>query len=412
MAIYSLHMSSVNRGSGSNACATLSYITAERVHCDRTNQNFSYGRDERVLAVETCLPTHAPSEFVDNPEAIFNAVENIEKTDKACPAKKIVVAIPYEIKSLENQQELIREFCGQLTKMGYACTFAIHCDQKGNNPHAHILVANRRINENGEFEKVKCKKQYVLDDNGERIPIIDPDTGVQKVDGRNRKQWKRENVKVNPLTEKSTLLALRENWETLCNKRLDPSQHITAKSHEARGLITEPTIHEGYAAREIERRGGFSELCEINRQIVKYNRFVTALQVCEKQLSSLKSLLLKNKSKKKHHRHIDTGTRAYLQRQQAAVKKHTSPTPVTTPPTATQAVTPQPVAKTEPPKQVEPAQQPTAPPSPPQTQPPKKRVKPKRESPSEHIARMTQRAADHNASLNPQFNNQNHQRRH
>mgnify|MGYP003024837615 CR=1 FL=1 len=28
---------------------------------------------------------------------------------------------------------------------GYAATYAIHTDKAGNNPHAHILVANRRI---------------------------------------------------------------------------------------------------------------------------------------------------------------------------------------------------------------------------------------------------------------------------
>ena len=31
---------------------------------------------------------------------------------------------------------------------------------------------------------------YVLDENGERVPLIDKKTGQQKVDNRNRKQWK------------------------------------------------------------------------------------------------------------------------------------------------------------------------------------------------------------------------------
>ena len=34
------------------------------------------------------------------------------------------------------------------------------------------------------------KKIYDLDENGEKIPVIDKRTGQQKVDKRNRKQWK------------------------------------------------------------------------------------------------------------------------------------------------------------------------------------------------------------------------------
>ena len=38
------------------------------------------------------------------------------------------------------------------------------------------------------------KKVYVLDENGERVPLIDKRTGQQKVDNRNRKQWKCQTV--------------------------------------------------------------------------------------------------------------------------------------------------------------------------------------------------------------------------
>ncbi len=40
----------------------------------------------------------------------------------------------------------------------------------------------------------KQKKVYVLDENGERIPLIDKKTGQQKVDNRSRKQWKCQTV--------------------------------------------------------------------------------------------------------------------------------------------------------------------------------------------------------------------------
>lgn len=38
-----------------------------------------------------------------------------------------------------------------------------------------------------------------------------------------------------------------------------------------------PTIHEGYAAREMEKRGKLAERCEINREIAAANRDIKAI---------------------------------------------------------------------------------------------------------------------------------------
>ena len=312
MAIYSCNISNVSRGGGSNACATLSYIAGSKVHCDRTNQNFCYSRNERVMLVETLLPKNAPVEYKD-PAVLFNAIENYEKSENARTAKKIIVALPREFDSLEKQQDAMREFCSQLTIMGYACTYAIHHDNDNNNPHAHVLIANRPINSKGEFVECKQKMAYVLDDKGERIPLVDEETGKQKVDSRNRKQWKRQCVKSNPLDKKTTLQAIRDNWERVCNKRLEPTEHITAKSHADRGLDKEPTIHEGYAAREIERRGGVSDRCDLNRKIRANNTLLDQVNSKLEQLQSQLQTLLTIKPKPGY---IDIRTRCYLRRKQ------------------------------------------------------------------------------------------------
>ena len=47
------------------------------------------------------------------------------------------------------------------------------------------------IMEEGEWG-ARSKKVFDHDENGERIPVIDKKTGQQKVDRRNRKQWKAE----------------------------------------------------------------------------------------------------------------------------------------------------------------------------------------------------------------------------
>ena len=56
------------------------------------------------------------------------------------------------------------------------------------------MLTRRPFDEHGNWQEVKEKRIYALDENGERIPVIDKETGLQKVDKRNRKQWKRIKV--------------------------------------------------------------------------------------------------------------------------------------------------------------------------------------------------------------------------
>lgn len=165
-------------------------------------------------------------------------------------------------------------------------TYAIHLDREGRNPHAHILVANRRIDpRTGEWARLKQKTTFALDGNGQRIPVIDPETGVQKVDKRNRKQWKRVTVSENPLGTKAMLLSMRESWADVCNGLLPEGVRIDHRSLEEQGIDRVPTIHEGYASREMEKRGGRGDLCEENRRIQALNRLLDALRAMIGRLS-------------------------------------------------------------------------------------------------------------------------------
>ncbi|MDB6700195.1 MobA/MobL family protein, partial [Bifidobacterium longum] len=262
MAIYHLSVSNVSRASGSKATATLSYITGKRVHDERRGETYDYGRKERVLRVGTLLPEGAPAEYAD-PAVLFNAVELHETGRTARPAKKIVVALPREFTPRQRVQALEEYIRENLNADGYAATYAIHEDGEGNNPHAHILVANRQIDPaTGGWARLKQRMEYVLDERGERVPLTDPETGRQKTDKRGRRQWKRTSVSLNPLDRKAKLKSLRESWADTCNARLDETERIDHRSLEDQGSDLEPTIHEGYAARAIERAGGVSERCQ------------------------------------------------------------------------------------------------------------------------------------------------------
>lgn len=278
MAIYHLSVSNVSRASGSKATATLSYISGRRVHDERRGETYDYGRKERVLRVGTLLPEGAPAEYAD-PAVLFNAVELHETGRTARPAKKIVVALPREFTPRQRVQALEEYIRENLNADGYAATYAIHDDGRGNNPHAHILVANRQIDPaTGGWARLKQRMEYVLDERGERVPLIDPETGRQKTDKRGRRQWKRTSVSLNPLDRKAKLKALRESWADTCNARLDETARIDHRSLEDQGSDLEPTIHEGYAARAIERAGGVSERCQTNREIRRSNSLLTAVR--------------------------------------------------------------------------------------------------------------------------------------
>lgn len=275
MAIFHMSISNVSRAKGSSSCASLAYIAASKVYEERTHQTYSYGRKERVMKVATLLPDGAPRAYADATQ-LFNAIEKYEQASNARTAKKIVVALPREL-SLDESDEILTDFIrDNLCANGYCATYAIHRDKDGNNPHAHILVANRQINKKGEWSS-KRKMEYALDEKGERIPLIDKKTGKQKVDKRNRKQWKRISAEQNPLDKKQFLEQLREAWAVECNKHLSQEDRIDHRSNVARGIDDIPTIHEGYAARAMEARGDVSERMEINRQIRLKNDLIHQL---------------------------------------------------------------------------------------------------------------------------------------
>lgn len=297
MAIYHCSISNVSRAKGSSSCATLAYISGEKVHDDRLDKTYQYARSERVLESGTILPDSAPSEYA-NAEMLFNAIEKHETADNARTAKKIEVALPHEL-SLSEQKKIIEDYIrNNLIKEGYCATYAIHDggEKKNGNDHAHILVTNRPINSKGEWG-CKRKMAYALDENGERIPLLTKD-GHQKTDSHGRKQWKRVNVEQNPLDTKDFLLHLRKSWAAEVNKHLAPEQQIDHRSNAARGLEDTPTIHEGYAARAMEERGEVSERCQTNRDIRQEN------EQCRQIKAKLAAAINQDKALEKKEREL------------------------------------------------------------------------------------------------------------
>ena len=74
----------------------------------------------------------------------------------------------------------------------------------------------------------------------------------------------------------------RKGWEDAVNLSLQQHQlsaRIDCRSNADRGLEEQPTIHEGYHARNLEAMGIPSTRCALNRQIKEDNRLLKELKV-------------------------------------------------------------------------------------------------------------------------------------
>ena len=70
----------------------------------------------------------------------------------------------------KDQWLMLKEFCNeQFVSKGMIADFAIH-DKGDGNPHAHILLTIRAMDEHGKWLP-KARKVYDLDENGERIQL-------------------------------------------------------------------------------------------------------------------------------------------------------------------------------------------------------------------------------------------------
>ena len=80
----------------------------------------------------------------------------------------------------------------------------------------------------------------------------------------------------------------RKGWEDAVNLSLQQHQlsaRIDCRSNSHRGLEEQPTIHEGYHARNLEAMGIPSTRCALNRQIKEDNRLLKELKVQVQKLT-------------------------------------------------------------------------------------------------------------------------------
>lgn len=317
MAIYHLHVKIISRGKGQSVIASSAYRSGERLRDPETGLVHDYTKKRGVVFSEILLPDHAPRVYADR-WSLWSAVQEVEKQSNAQLAREVEVALPIEL-SRSDQQEALRNYIhAQFVDEGMVADYSIH-DTGDGNPHAHILLTTRPIKPDGAWG-AKEKKGYALDDKGNRIPQIDPATGEQKLGKRNEKLWKRETVQANRWNDRSNIDRWREAWAIECNRYLDKEQQIDHRSHQDRGLEIEPTIHEGYVARKMEREGRSSERIEINRTVQERNQLLLETQrLIEAMREQLQQMI---HALKKQWERIKAKERAFARQTQALNRRN------------------------------------------------------------------------------------------
>ena len=179
IAIYHCSIKIISRGQGKSAVAAAAYRSGEKITNEWDGETHDYTRKGGVVHSEIMLPPHAPPSFSDR-STLWNSVEEIEKSKDAQLAREVEIALPVEL-SREEQTRLVRDYCSsQFVSKGMCADFNIH-DTVSGNPHAHIMLTMRPLDEKGIWT-AKSKKEYDLDENGERIRLPSGRYKSHKVD--------------------------------------------------------------------------------------------------------------------------------------------------------------------------------------------------------------------------------------
>ena len=316
MAIYHLEAKVVGRGAGRSAVAASAYLSCSRLYNDYDGIQHDYTKKQGLVWQEVFLPEYAPQEWQDR-EKLWNAVEEVETAKDSRLAREFVVALPIEL-SREQQIELLQDFIReQFVADGMCADAAIH-DTDGHNPHAHILLTVRPLDEQGKWQ-YKTEKEYLCMKNGEERGFTAAEFKAAQTDGWEKQyQYKVGKKKVymapsaaeaqglvrapkstrygrqNPISERwnseEQLAAWRAAWADVSNRHLERAgreERIDHRSNAARGLDEIPTIHEGVTAQASERKGIISDRCELNRQIRADNALLRELKAEIKKLAAM-----------------------------------------------------------------------------------------------------------------------------
>lgn len=261
MAIYHLSIKIISRGKNKSAVAASAYRSGEKIKNEYDGIVHDFTRKGGIAHTEILLPQNAPQEFSDR-GTLWNSVEKIEKSKNSQLAREIEIALPKELNQ-EKQIELVREYVkGNFVDVGMCADIALH-DKNDGNPHAHILLTMRPLNEDKTWG-AKSKKEYILDEKGEKVKLKNGNYKTRKID-------------IVDWNEQDKAEEWRKSWADITNKYLEENsiqEKVDHRSYERQGIEQIPTIHLGVSATQMEKKGIATDRGNINREIKHQNKIL------------------------------------------------------------------------------------------------------------------------------------------
>jgi hypothetical protein len=245
MAIFSMRMQVIGRSAGRSATAAAAYRSGEQLTDERTGQVHDYTGKSDIYASEILKPENAPERLRDR-ATLWNEVEQVEKRKDAQLSREVMVALPVEL-SHDQKESLIREYVQtEFVSQGMIADIGYH-DFDSHNPHAHIMLTMRSVDEDGF--------------------------------GKKRRDW----------NKRAEIERHRRAWAESVNKALEQAgydERIDHRSLKEQGIDREPQIHLGAKVLEMEARGIQTRVGDESRRISKVNRDLARQAAKLKKLSA------------------------------------------------------------------------------------------------------------------------------
>ena len=277
------HVDIVSRSKGASVIAKAAYNARDKLQDEYYGKTHDYSKKEDLVFSKIFLPEHIPKEF-SNREYLWNSVEKIEKSKNSQLARNLLFTLPRELNE-EDRIRLISEFIEEnFTSKGMIADCNIHNPMASDHeeqPHAHILLTLREMDSEGKW-KPKCRKEYILDENGEKIKIKSGN-------------YKSRKVNLNDWNEPDKAKEWRENFSKKANEYLarnNIQKRIDPRTFEEQGREELPQIHLGTSSYQMEKKGIQTERGNQNRKIIALNLEFRKLKEELSKLTSWISSLL------------------------------------------------------------------------------------------------------------------------
>lgn len=230
------------------------YISGNKV--ETKERSADYTKKKGVLSSNIVLPENAPERLRD-PAVLWAEVDQMATRSNADLYREWICCFERHL-TLEQMESVARQFAESLSAEGMVVQYALHDAKDNGNYHVHFMAPCRGIDENGNWQKRKVQpRTFQLDKDGNRIPIIDKETGLQKVDKNGRKQWKKEPpVFVDSFNDPhiGNVQRWRQLFADLENQYLPEEYQVSSLSYRKQGIKKIPGRHISKAAYEVHRK--------------------------------------------------------------------------------------------------------------------------------------------------------------